>query len=48
MGYVASKITPPHDREVHLAFGAADRDAVLAFHDAAVELGAESLHAPRL
>jgi catechol 2,3-dioxygenase-like lactoylglutathione lyase family enzyme len=30
------------------AFAAADHDAVRAFYDAAVELGAESLHAPRL
>jgi catechol 2,3-dioxygenase-like lactoylglutathione lyase family enzyme len=36
------------NREVHLAFHAADEDAVRAFHDAAVGLGAESLHAPRL
>jgi catechol 2,3-dioxygenase-like lactoylglutathione lyase family enzyme len=36
------------NREVHFAFAAADHDAVRAFHQAAVELGAESLHAPRL
>ena len=36
------------NRETHFAFSAADHDAVRAFHDAAVELGAESLHAPRL
>jgi catechol 2,3-dioxygenase-like lactoylglutathione lyase family enzyme len=36
------------NREIHVAFRAADTDAVKAFHDAAVELGAESLHAPRL
>ncbi|KEF09208.1 MULTISPECIES: VOC family protein [Streptomyces] len=35
-------------REVHLAFAAADRDAVDAFHAAAVAAGAESLHTPRL
>ena len=35
-------------REVHLAFAAADRAAVDAFHAAAVAAGAESLHAPRL
>lgn len=35
------------NRKVHLAFQAADPDAVRAFPDAAVELGAESLHAPR-
>jgi catechol 2,3-dioxygenase-like lactoylglutathione lyase family enzyme len=36
------------NREVHFAFQAADTDAVTAFHDAAVGVGAESLHAPRL
>jgi catechol 2,3-dioxygenase-like lactoylglutathione lyase family enzyme len=36
------------NREVHVAFQAADENAVRAFHDAAVGLGAESLHAPRL
>ena len=36
------------NREIHLAFEAADEDAVRAFHDAAMGLGAESLHAPRL
>ncbi|MEU5837295.1 VOC family protein [Streptomyces diacarni] len=35
-------------REVHLAFVAADREAVDAFHAAAVAIGAESLHAPRV
>jgi catechol 2,3-dioxygenase-like lactoylglutathione lyase family enzyme len=35
-------------RETHLAFVAADRAAVIAFHDAAVAAGAEVLHAPRL
>jgi catechol 2,3-dioxygenase-like lactoylglutathione lyase family enzyme len=36
------------NREIHIAFQAADEAAVRAFHDAAVGLGAESLHAPRL
>lgn len=36
------------NREVHIAFGAADQDAVRAFYDAALALGAESLHAPRV
>jgi catechol 2,3-dioxygenase-like lactoylglutathione lyase family enzyme len=35
-------------RECHIAFVAHDRAGVHAFHDAAVEAGAESLHAPRL
>ncbi|GAB7141982.1 VOC family protein [Mycobacterium riyadhense] len=36
------------NREVHIAFQAADETAVRAFYDAAMGLGAESLHAPRL
>jgi catechol 2,3-dioxygenase-like lactoylglutathione lyase family enzyme len=36
------------NREVHLAFQADGEDAVRAFHEAAVRLGAESLHEPRL
>jgi catechol 2,3-dioxygenase-like lactoylglutathione lyase family enzyme len=36
------------NREIHVAFQAADTDAVKAFYDAALGLGAESLHAPRL
>lgn len=36
------------NREVHLAFQAADAAAVRAFYDAAIGRGAESLHAPRL
>ncbi|BBZ10793.1 VOC family protein [Mycobacterium branderi] len=36
------------NREIHVAFQAADEEAVKAFYDAALELGAESLHAPRL
>jgi catechol 2,3-dioxygenase-like lactoylglutathione lyase family enzyme len=36
------------NRETHFAFRAADADAVRAFHAAALEVGAESLHGPRL
>jgi catechol 2,3-dioxygenase-like lactoylglutathione lyase family enzyme len=36
------------NREVHLAFVAKDPAAVRAFYAAAMEAGAESLHAPRL
>lgn len=36
------------NREVHIAFVAADPDAVRAFYRAAVDAGAESLHEPRL
>lgn len=35
-------------RELHVAFAAADRAAVHAFHRAAVEIGAEILHEPRV
>lgn len=35
------------NREVHIAFQAADMAAVQAFYDAAIAAGAESLHAPR-
>ena len=37
----------PDDRELHVAFRAPDRQAVDAVHAAAVEAGAEILHAPR-
>jgi catechol 2,3-dioxygenase-like lactoylglutathione lyase family enzyme len=43
----AGDATGPN-REVHIAFEAAGIDAVKAFYDAALEQGAESLHAPRL
>jgi catechol 2,3-dioxygenase-like lactoylglutathione lyase family enzyme len=33
---------------IHFAFQAAGADGVRAFHEAAVGLGAESLHAPRI
>jgi catechol 2,3-dioxygenase-like lactoylglutathione lyase family enzyme len=36
------------DRELHIAFRASDRDQVHAFHHAALSLGAEILHAPRV
>ena len=36
------------NREVHVAFQAPDAATVRAFHAAALELGAESLHEPRL
>lgn len=36
------------NREVHVAFQAADTAAVEAFFEAATALGAEALHAPRL
>jgi catechol 2,3-dioxygenase-like lactoylglutathione lyase family enzyme len=36
------------ERELHIAFRAGDRETVQAFHQAAVAIGAEVLHAPRL
>jgi catechol 2,3-dioxygenase-like lactoylglutathione lyase family enzyme len=36
------------DRELHLAFRASSREAVRAFHQAALSIGAEVLHEPRL
>ncbi len=42
-----SQGTAAETRELHLAFRAADREAVDAVHRAAVAAGAEVLHAPR-
>jgi len=36
------------NREIHVAFTAPDADTVRAFHAAAMETGAEELHAPRM
>jgi len=36
------------NREIHVAFSAPDAERVRAFHAAALECGAEELHAPRL
>lgn len=36
------------DRELHLAFSAASREVVAQFHEAALAIAAEILHAPRL
>lgn len=36
------------NREIHIAFTAADTDTVEAFYQAALDAGAEQLHAPRL
>jgi catechol 2,3-dioxygenase-like lactoylglutathione lyase family enzyme len=46
-----SPIAPPsgtQNREIHIAFSAPDRSAVDAVHAAAVSLGAEVLHEPRV
>jgi catechol 2,3-dioxygenase-like lactoylglutathione lyase family enzyme len=45
--WVGPRQTGDGFRESHLAFHAADRAQVDAFHEAAVGLGAEVLHAPR-
>jgi catechol 2,3-dioxygenase-like lactoylglutathione lyase family enzyme len=36
------------ERELHVAFNAPDREHVRAFHRAAVRIGAEILHEPRI
>jgi catechol 2,3-dioxygenase-like lactoylglutathione lyase family enzyme len=41
-------VDPGANRPIHLAFLAADREAVHAFFDAAAETGAEVLHEPCL
>lgn len=40
--------TPGEPRELHIAFMAADRATVDAFHNAAVAAGVEVLHTPRV
>ena len=45
LGPVVPEVEP--NRELHIAFSAADRATVQAFFDAAVSAGAEVLHAPR-
>lgn len=46
--WIGAQTTGEGFREAHVAFSAPNRDAVLAFFDAAVAQGAEVLHAPRL
>lgn len=46
--WIAEGSTMGPNRETHIAFQAAAEAAVRAFHEAAVRVGAESLHAPRL
>jgi catechol 2,3-dioxygenase-like lactoylglutathione lyase family enzyme len=46
--WISGTAEPGPNREMHLAFTASDADHVRAFHAAATELGAETLHAPRL
>ena len=46
--WIGPATDPIPNRQTHLAFTAPSRDAVQAFFDAAVALGAEVLHAPRV
>jgi catechol 2,3-dioxygenase-like lactoylglutathione lyase family enzyme len=46
--WIGPLTTGEPNREVHIAFQAADRAAVRAFFDAAVARGAEVLHEPRV
>ena len=46
--WIGPLATPQPNREVHIAFVAADRAAVHAFFAAAVGAGAEVLHEPRV
>jgi catechol 2,3-dioxygenase-like lactoylglutathione lyase family enzyme len=46
--WIGPVTTGAESREVHIAFTAPDRAAVTAFRDAAVALGAEVLHEPRV
>ncbi len=46
--WIGAQQTGQGFRESHLAFAAPDRDAVRAFHRAALEAGAQVLHEPRL
>ena len=46
--WIGSQATGTGFREAHLAFAAADREAVREFFRVAVELGAEVLHEPRV
>jgi len=46
--WVGTLTTGEPNREIHIAFQAANRDAVRAFFDAAVSQGAEVLHEPRV
>jgi len=46
--WLGAQTTGDGFRESHIAFTAPDRDAVVAFRDAAVALGAEVLHEPKV
>ena len=46
--WLGAATEPGPGRETHIAFRAPTREAVEEFHSAALRLGAESLHAPRI
>jgi catechol 2,3-dioxygenase-like lactoylglutathione lyase family enzyme len=46
--WIGPLTTGEPNREVHVAFAAADRGAVRAFFEAAVQMSAEVLHPPRV
>jgi catechol 2,3-dioxygenase-like lactoylglutathione lyase family enzyme len=46
--WIGPLTTGEPNREIHVAFRAPDRDAVRAFHQAAVGRGVEVLHEPRV
>ncbi len=46
--WISNASTEGPNRELHIAFSAPDAAHVRAFYEAAVGLGAESLHEPRL
>ena len=46
--WISAYANGAESRECHIAFSAADRAAVRAFFDAAVGLGAEVLHEPKV
>ncbi len=46
--WIGTATDPIPNRQTHLAFIAPSREAVTAFHQAALDLGLESLHAPRI
>jgi len=46
--WIGTATDPIPNRQSHLAFIAPDRDAVIAFHQAALAQGMPSLHEPRI
>ncbi len=48
MFWIGAATDPVPNRQGHFAFTAPDRAAVTAFHEAALAMGGESLHEPRV